>query len=450
MRRTRPIRGAIAGLAGAALLTLTACAAESSSASTVAETENTTSDTTSSDTTSSDTGDSTFDLGAVGDWSSTEVHTISIDVDTAALETALGTYVSTGDKEWVEATVTVDGVVYEHSGIRLKGNSTLRGVSTTSDPTTLPWLVDLDQFGDDATSDDDASQMSFVVRANTSVTALNEAVALELLDLAGLASQDAIAASFSVNGSDAVLRLVIDDPDDAWVDEDLGDSDTDTLYKAETGGDWSYRGDDASSYEDVFDVEAGEDDHAPLTEFLQFVNDSDDATFAAELDQWLDVDSFATYLAMQELLDNFDDIDGPGNNAYLHYDAETGVMTVVPWDYNLAFGQSPGGGAGGGAAGGGAGGPGAGEPGGGGAPSGAPAGGGGPSGGSNVLVERFLGVEEWQSLVDSRLAELQSSLVDSGDAAEILAQWQATVISSGLVDEATVTSEGAAIAASLT
>lgn len=38
---------------------------------------------------------------------------------------------------------------------------------------------------------------------------------------------------------------------------------------------------------------------------------------------------------MMELLDNFDDIDGPGNNAYLWWDASTEQFTIVPWDLNL-------------------------------------------------------------------------------------------------------------------
>ena len=33
---------------------------------------------------------------------------------------------------------------------------------------------------------------------------------------------------------------------------------------------------------------------------------------------------------MQDLVDNFDDIDGPGNNSYLSYDAATGQFTIVP------------------------------------------------------------------------------------------------------------------------
>ena len=46
---------------------------------------------------------------------------------------------------------------------------------------------------------------------------------------------------------------------------------------------------------------------------------------------------------MMDLLENFDDIDGPGNNAYLRWDAATGTFTIVPWDMNLAFGTGIGG-----------------------------------------------------------------------------------------------------------
>lgn len=52
-------------------------------------------------------------------------------------------------------------------------------------------------------------------------------------------------------------------------------------------------------------------------------------------------------------MSNTDDIDGPGNNSYLRYNEKTGLMTIVSWDLNLAFGGLGGmmGGAPGGAAG---------------------------------------------------------------------------------------------------
>ncbi len=389
--------------------------------------------------TSTDTGVSASEVAAVqatGDlWDSSVVHDISIDVDDAALAEALETYASTGEKIWIEATVTIDGTTFEAVGLKLKGNSSLRGITVDSAAEELPWIIRLDKFVDDQNYD---GWTELVIRGNNSETSLNEAVALELLEEAGLASEQAISAVVTVNGA-SDLRLVIQNPDDAWVDSEFG---TDgALYKAESGGDYSYRGEDAEAYTDVFEQEAGDDDLAPLTAFLQFINESSDETFAAELDQWLDVDAFATYLAFQELVDNFDDIDGPGNNSYLWYDSSTGLMTVVSWDLNLALGVSNGGGGGMG-----------GDRPAGGAPQGGPDAGGGAQGGmggpsqGNILSERFLDTPEFASLYESTLASLRETLYTSGAASEILQQWVDALSAQDLVSVSTVADEAAAVA----
>ncbi len=404
-----------------------------------------------------------------GVWDATTVHDISIEVDESAVATMIGTYLETDEKEWIEATVTIDGEVYENVGLRLKGNSSLRGVSADADPADLPWLIRLDKFVDGQELD---GSSEFIVRSNNSETALNEAVALDLLAEAGLASEHAIATSFSVNGDDARLRLVVQNLDEAWEEENFT---TDgILYKAEAGGDWTYRGDDPDSYTDVFDQETGDDDLTPLIDFLEFINDSDDDEFAAELPERLDVEAFARYLAFEEVVDNFDDIDGPGNNSFLRYDAESGGFTVVAWDHNLAFGASQGGGRGG-----------AGE-----RPEGVPdgerpegvpdgerpegvpdgerpegvpdgerpeggpgggAGGDGP-GGDNILVERFTAVAEWAELVDQAKAELTAELVDSGYAEEVVDRWSGVLTDQAgdLVDADTVQQEADAVRESLT
>ncbi len=70
---------------------------------------------------------SSVDLGAVGTLDSAEVHELSLSFEDADYQAMLDTYTSTGDKEWIEATVTIDGETYERAGIRLKGNSSLGG-----------------------------------------------------------------------------------------------------------------------------------------------------------------------------------------------------------------------------------------------------------------------------------------------------------------------------------
>lgn len=358
----------------------------------------------------------------------TKVHSIEVSFDEEDYAQLLADFEESGDKTWIEATVTIDGTVYEQVGMRLKGNSTLRRVDSDTTPAEMPWLIDLDHFVD---GQDHEGVDELVVRGNTSATALNEAVALDLLEASGLSSQQAVSTRFSVNGSAETLRLVVENPDGNWVDEWFG---TDgSLYKAESSGDYNYRGDDTSAYEDVFDLETGDDESLTnLTDFLRFINESDDATFAAELDEHLDVSAFAKYLAMMELLGNTDDIDGGGNNSYLYFDPDTGLMTVVPWDLNLALGGTLGpiarqgaGGRGGG-------------------------GGGRPGGGrdrSNVLVERFLEVDEFSAAYEDALTSLRADLVDSGVAQDLLAARVAvlTANAADLVDTDTVSAEAKTI-----
>ena len=56
------------------------------------------------------------------------VHDIAVSYDQADYDAMIDAYVETGEKEWIEATVTIDGVVYEQVGLRLKGNSSLAGL----------------------------------------------------------------------------------------------------------------------------------------------------------------------------------------------------------------------------------------------------------------------------------------------------------------------------------
>jgi spore coat protein CotH len=434
------------------------------------------------------------------------VHDIEVTFDEDDYDAMVDTFAETGEKEWIEATVTIDGVTYEQAGLRLKGNSSLAGLgggfggqrpegaddatestddTTTDDDTAggpgggfgpagsasvdepegLPWLIRLDEFVE---GQDHQGYEDVVIRSNGSETSLNEAVALDLLEAAGLASQQAAATSFSVNGSDEVLRLAIENPDDdAWQDSNFESEGA--LYKAESTGDWSYRGDDPAAYDEVFDQEGGSDvaDLTPLIELLQFIDESDDATFATVLPERLDVESFATYLAMMDLLGNFDDIDGPGNNAYLWYDVATEQFTIVPWDMNLALGSAFGGGQGG---------PpdGSEPPAGGQLPEGfeppadgelpegfePPADGELPEGfdpedvpdrggfgRSNALVERFHANADFEALYQQELTELRASLYEGGIADEILATWVDTLTNhaTDLVDEATITEEAATI-----
>jgi spore coat protein CotH len=370
------------------------------------------------------------------------LHEVVLGVEDAEFRTTLSTFQQSGEKTWLEVPVTLDGTTYERCGLRLKGNSTLRRTDSTAGAEQYPWLVRLDKVVD---GQNHRGLTDMVVRVNSSASSLNEAVALDLLAAAGLASEDHSYARVTV-GDASALRVVLEPPGETWVAKTLSGSGI--LYKAEATGDYTYRGTDPASYEEVFDQESGDDDLTPLIEFLRFVNESSDADFAAGLPDRLDVQSFATYLALEDLMDNYDAIDGPGNNSYLWWDASKDRMTVVGWDHNLTFGVSnrPGAGPGGGGgmpAGGGGGMP---AGGGGGMP---PGGGGGPGGrAANPLVTRFEAVADFAALEAKATSTLRSALYEGGVATASLEKWSTLLAADAgaLLDSATLATEKAAIA----
>ena len=393
------------------------------------------------------------------------VHTISVQFSDEDYQAMLAAYADSGDKDWISATVTIDGSTLENVGLRLKGNSSLQSLSgkgepqpsgdgggTAESPETLPWLIRTDKYVD---GQQYQGRTDLVVRGNNSESSLNEALALELTGAAHLATLEAAAARFSVNGGREALRLVIESPDDEFWNADTFGEDG-SIYKAESGGDYSYRGDNAEDYTDVFEQKAGADDLQPLTAFLEFINTSSDADFTAKLGEFLDIEAFATYLAAQDLMGNMDDIDGPGNNSYLRYDSETGLMTVVTWDLNLTFGGMPGG---------------EGTPDDSGMPlpdgvpappegmeppagfgpggSGGQGGSGGPGLKENALAARFMASSDFEALYESALTTLRTDLYASGEAQQILDKWSVllSVQATDLVSAETIAEEAAGIAA---
>lgn len=321
------------------------------------------------------------------------VHEISVTFDQADYNRMIEQYETDGSKDYIEASITIDGTTISSVGLRLKGNSTLRGLSGTSttqgfpqertddadgtttddtsdsatpdatkvtpddttqltrgqmgggmssnlsfdDPSSLPWLISFDEFVDGQRYQ---GYEEIAIRPTTSgATMLNEALALNLVGEAGQATQLTSYSSFTVNGAEAQLRLLVEVPEESYVERNF---ETDgVLYKALSTGSFTYLGEDPLAYKDAFKqiTRKNQQDLEPLIELLKWVDESSDEEFAAHLADYVDVESFAQYIALQELLNNFDDMSGPGQNYYLWYDLDTGKFSVLTWDLNLAFGQ---------------------------------------------------------------------------------------------------------------
>lgn len=210
-----------------------------------------------------------------------QVHTV-LEVDETVLTEVVAAYQEDGSKNWIEATVTIDET-FQNVGLKLKGNSTLKSAiqqSTDSlNAEELPWVIRLDKYLDDQAY---LGRTRFVIRKNNTESSMNEALALAMLEEAGVATQASAFTALQSMAPQKKLTLVVDVPDDdLWTEEQFGANVL--LYKAEAGGDYSYRGTEATDYADAFEQKYGDDDLTPLITFLDFINNSTDEEFAENL-----------------------------------------------------------------------------------------------------------------------------------------------------------------------
>ena len=242
----------------------------------------------------------------------------------------LSTFREDGEKEYIRADITIDGTLIEDVGLRLKGNSTLQSLSNNSmgggggggmtqlsedNPEELPWLISFDEY-EEGRAYQGMTEIALRPAASGSDVAINEALALQLTADSGQITQDYTFTSVTVNGSESAARIVVDAPDTELADE-LGSG---VLYKARAGGSLDYVGDDPTEYEDSFkQINAeGAYDLQPVMTLMKFLNESTDEEFAEELDDYVDTESFAKYLATQEILSNTDAMDGPDHREAIH------------------------------------------------------------------------------------------------------------------------------------
>lgn len=299
----------------------------------------------------------------------------------------------------------------------------------------IPFLVKFDEFVGGQTYQGYSRLAIRTYGAQPDASMLQEPVTNAVFRLAGLpAPQTAYAgltlkcpAVFGRDGESEQLYVISEVIDAAYLAKHF-DNTGGVLYKAEVGSSLAYAGEDPTAYVNSFSQETrvNDADMAPLIAFTRFLAESDDATFERDLPTWLDVDAFAAYLAVNNLLVNVDSIAGMSNNYYLYYDDQAERFTLLMWDGNESLGKLGGGSRAAGydlyfksatAMGGGR---------------------GGPMGKSNILVTRFLASPTFTALYEAKLEQVYQQTFAGGAIAHMAEQYAALVRQAnetrGLVD----------------
>lgn len=103
---------------------------------------------------------------------------------------------------------------------------------------------------------------------------------------------------------------------------------------AKNGGSLAYTDDDPESYSDIFDNVVGEEDAAANQRVITALKALSAGT---DLETCLDTDAILRYLAAHTVVVNLDSYSSTMAQNYYLYE-RGGQITILPWDYNLAWG----------------------------------------------------------------------------------------------------------------
>ena len=146
----------------------------------------------------------------------------------------------------------------------------------------------------------------------------------------------------TVNGEDWGLFLAVEEPEDAFARRNFG-ADYGMLYKPdyrsleEENNDIAlkYTTDNPEDYDNIFrhaKFDMNGNDQKRLIQSLKVLSEAE----GGELETAVNVDEVLRYFTVQVFVVNLDSYLGHTGHNYFLYE-EDGVISILPWDYNLAF-----------------------------------------------------------------------------------------------------------------
>ncbi len=254
--------------------------------------------------------------------------------------------VSDENPMWVTSTIYFEDNVWEHVGIRFKGNSSLKS-AWSSGNYKLPFRLDFDQFEDDFPEIDDQrfygfKQLSLASNFNDD-SYLREKVTADIFRDFGVPSAHTAFYEVYVDyGEGPVyfgLYTMVEMVEDTVIEEQFV-SDDGNLYKPEGTGATFAAG---SFNEPSFDKETNqeESDYSDVLALFDALH-ADNRLTAPEswrsgLEAVFDVDTFLRWLAVNTVVQNWDTYGIMNHNYFIYTDPEDGLITWIPWDNNHAL-----------------------------------------------------------------------------------------------------------------
>jgi len=246
------------------------------------------------------------------------------------------------DPVYLPCTIRFEGNTWEHVGVRFKGNSSLRS-TWSSGSYKLPMRFDFDEFEDTYPSTDDQRFYGFkklTMSSNWSDNSLiREKAAADIFREASVPSaMTAFYRVFVDYGQGPVyfgLYTMVEDPDGPMLDEQFSDG-SGNLYKPDGSGATFGEFYEASFVKKTNEDEADWSDVISVFEALH-ADRGDPAAWRAGLEAVFDAEGFIRYLAVNNLIQNWDTYGIMAHNYYLYSDPGDGLLHWIPWDNNMSL-----------------------------------------------------------------------------------------------------------------
>ena len=261
----------------------------------------------------------------------TKVHNIDIVIDDWEK------FLSTAPEEKYSAcSVIIDGEEFKNVGIRAKGNNSRRLIEKYGhDRYSLKLEFDhyaygtyygLDKFSLDSAFQDNSYMKTWI--------------AFDMMEYMEVPTPLCSYTWVAVNGKDWGLFLAIEEPEEAFAERNWS-KDYGKLYKPDyknlndpnTDVALMYTDDNFESYDNIFRYAKFDIDDSDKTRLIKALKT---LSTGENLETAVNVDEALRYFTVQSFVVNLDSYLGKTGHNYFLYE-EDGILSILPWDYNLAF-----------------------------------------------------------------------------------------------------------------
>lgn len=238
--------------------------------------------------------------------------------------------------EPIMGNVTIDGVLIDSVGVKLKGNSSF-GYPGQKKSIKL-------EFNEYVSGKKYNGLKSINLNNNTlDPSFMREKLMLDYLNSKGLAAPRCTYARVSYNGQYVGLYKIVEQVDKTFLKTHFGNKGG-NLFKGDPGGSLIWMGNMPSAYYGSYELHTNEvaNDWTDLVNFINNINNIPSTNFEDTLETNLNTAPFIKQWAAENLFVDLDSYFHSTHNYYLYHNTATNKFEWITWDVSVSFGFYPG------------------------------------------------------------------------------------------------------------